>query len=70
MSKNQFQEPIRKLKEAEKLNKLSKKEWEEELRKREEMESQVELEYERRKKEAAKQLKKGMKLLKKEKKSS
>jgi hypothetical protein len=70
MSKNQFQETIRKLKEAEKLNKLSKKEWEEELRKREEIESQVELEYERRKKEAAKQLKKGMKLLKKEKKSS
>lgn len=70
MSKNQFQDTIRKLKEAEKLNKLSKKEWEEELRKQEEIESQVELEYERRKKEAAKQLKKGMKLLKKEKKSS
>ncbi|MFX0182750.1 MAG: hypothetical protein ACFE95_06660 [Candidatus Hodarchaeota archaeon] len=69
MSKNQFQETIRKLKEAEKLNKLGKKEWEEELRKQEEIESQVELEYERRKKEAAKQLKEGMKLLKKEKKS-
>ncbi|MFX0170482.1 MAG: hypothetical protein ACFE9L_01050 [Candidatus Hodarchaeota archaeon] len=65
MGENQFQETIRKMKEAEKLNKLGKEEREEELRKEEE----IELEYERRKKEAAKQLKEGIKLLKKEKKS-
>ncbi|MFX0049894.1 MAG: hypothetical protein ACFFAJ_02690 [Candidatus Hodarchaeota archaeon] len=65
MGENQFQETIRKIKEAEKLNKLGKEEREEELRKEEE----IELEYERRKKEAAKQLKEGFELLKKEKKS-
>lgn len=66
MSNDQFQESIKRLKQAEKLKDLSKKEWEEELRKQEEKDHQIELEYKKRKKDAAEKILKGIEQFKKE----
>ena len=64
MSGDQLRKAIIKLKRAERLNKIGSSSLEEELKKQEQVDYQVEQEYERRKKEAAKQLQEGMKLLK------
>ena len=66
MSKDQFQESVKRLKQAEKPKDLSKKEWEEEQKKQEEKNLQIELEYRKRKNAAAEKIMKGIEQFKKE----